>query len=141
MRNTFGAVFFPFVMCVVFWLICRSKSKGKKAAALIMIFATAVELIAALSLMYFDLRGMSSGICKVAGVGGLGLHFMYTGFRGVFGVVTAFAWFITALFSYTFMKDDTNVIRYDICNLLTLGATMGISVSYTHLTLPTKLEV
>lgn len=126
MRNTFGTVSFPFVMCVVFWLICRSKSKGKKAAALIMIFATAVELIAALSLMYFDLHGMSSGIYEVAGVSGLGLHFMYTGFRGVFGVATAFAWFVTALFSYTFMKNDTNVIRYDIFNLLTLGATMGI---------------
>lgn len=126
MRNTFGTVIFPFVMCVVLWLLYRSKSKGKKAAALIMIFATAVELIAALSLMYFDVRGMLSDICEVAGVGGLGLHFIYTGFRGVFGVVTAFAWFVIALFSYTFMKNDTNIIRYDIFNLLTLGATMGI---------------
>ncbi len=126
MRNTFGTVIFPFVMCVVFWLVCRSKSKGKKVAALIMILTTAVELIAALSLMYFDLRGMLSGICEIAGVSSLGLHFMYTGFRGIFGAVTAFAWFMTALFSYTFMKNDINVIRYDIFNLLTLGATMGI---------------
>lgn len=91
-----------------------------------MILASTVELVMALNLMVCDLRGISIDVFDVSGVGGLGLHFMYSGFRGIFGVLTAFAWFVTSLFSYEYMRDDTNVIKYDLFNLLTLGATMGI---------------
>ncbi|MDE7478003.1 MAG: sodium:proton antiporter, partial [Lachnospiraceae bacterium] len=126
MRDVFRAVLFPFIVCVIFWFMLRVKSKDKKIFAWIMIFATAVELGFVLNLMAGDLRGVLSGVFEVPGVGGLGLHFMYSGFRGVFGVLTAFAWFATSLFSYEYMKNDANVIRYDIFNLLTLGATMGI---------------
>lgn len=122
----FTAVLFPFVMCVIVGLLSKVKSKEKKAFALIMILAGAWELVLALYLLICDLRGIEIGVFEVSGVGGLGLHFLYTGFRGIFGVLTAFAWFVTALFSYEYMKNDTNVIRYDLYNLLTLGATMGI---------------
>lgn len=127
MRDTFWVVLFPFVLCVVFWLVSRVKTREKKkACALIMIFACAVELAAALSLLVCDLRGILIDIYDVPGVGGLGLHFMYSGFRGIFGVLTAFAWLVTSLFSYEYMKNDIHVIKYDLFNLLTLGATMGI---------------
>ena len=126
MRETFTAVLFPFVMCVIVGLMSKVKSKKKKTFALIMILAGAWELVLALYLLSCDLRGIGIGVFEVPGVGGLGLHFLYTGFRGIFGVLTAFAWFVTALFSYEYMKNDTNVIRYDLYNLLTLGATMGI---------------
>ncbi|MEZ3479027.1 MAG: sodium:proton antiporter, partial [Lachnospiraceae bacterium] len=126
MRETFTAVLFPFVMCVIVGLMSKVKSKEKKTFALIMILAGAWELVLALYLLSCDLRGIGIGVFEVPGVGGLGLHFLYTGFRGIFGVLTAFAWFVTALFSYEYMKNDTNVIRYDLYNLLTLGATMGI---------------
>ncbi|MDE7273662.1 MAG: complex I subunit 5 family protein [Lachnospiraceae bacterium] len=126
MRDIFWTVLFPFVMCAIFCVVSRGKTKDKrKACALIMIFAGAVELAAALNLIICDLNGFSLG-SSVSGVGGLGLHFMYSGFRGIFGMLTAFAWFVTALFSYGYMKNDPNVIRYDVFNLLTLGATMGI---------------
>lgn len=127
MRDTFWPVLFPFVVCVVLWFVSRVRTKEKKkACALIMIFAGAVELAAALNLMLCDLRGIPIDVFDVPGVGGLGLHFMYSGFRGIFGVLTAFAWLVTSLFSYEYMKNDTNVIRYDLFNLLTFGATMGI---------------
>lgn len=127
MRDTFWTVLFPFVLCVVFWFVSRVKTREKKKAwALIMILASAVELLAALSLVICDLRGIPVDVYDVPGVGGLGLHFMYSGFRGIFGALTAFAWFVTSLFSYEYMKNDTNVIRYDLFYLLTLGATMGI---------------
>lgn len=127
MRDAFWMVLFPFVLFVVFWFVSRVKTREKKkACALIMILAGAVELAAALSLVICDLRGIPVDVCDIPGVGGLGLHFMYSGFRGIFGVLTAFAWFVTALFSYENMKNDTNVIKYDLFNLLTLGATMGI---------------
>lgn len=127
MRDTFWIVLFPFVLCAVFWLVSHVKTREKKkACALIMILASAVELAAALSLVVCDLRGIPMDIYGVPGVGGLGLHFMYSGFRGIFGVLTAFAWLVTSLFSYEYMKNDTHVIKYDLFNLLTLGATMGI---------------
>lgn len=122
----FTAVLFPFVMCAIVGILSKVKSKEKKAFALIMILAGAWELVLALYLLICDLRGIEIGVFEVSGVGGLGLHFLYTGFRGIFGVLTAFAWFVTALFSYEYMKNDTNIIRYDLYNLLTLGATMGI---------------
>lgn len=127
MRDGFWMTLFPFVMCALVWFVSRVRAKDrKKVCALIMILASAVELAAALNLMVCDLRGISVGVFEVPGVGGLGLHFMYSGFRGIFGVLTAFAWFVTALFSYDYMKNDTNVIKYDMFNLMTLGATMGI---------------
>ncbi|MDE6621797.1 MAG: complex I subunit 5 family protein [Lachnospiraceae bacterium] len=126
MRNTLWIVLFPFVVCAVFCIVSRAKTKDKrKACALVMILAGAVELAAALNLIVCDLSGFSLG-STFSDVGGLGLHFMYSGFRGIFGMLTAFAWFVTSLFSYEYMKNDMNVIRYDIFNLLTLGATMGI---------------
>ncbi|MDE7185250.1 MAG: complex I subunit 5 family protein [Lachnospiraceae bacterium] len=126
MRSILTAVLFPFLMYVIVGLVSKVKSKEKKAFALMMILAGAVELVMTLYLMSCDLRGAEIGVFEVSGVGGLGLHFLYTGFRGIFGVLTAFAWFVTALFSYEYMKNDANVIRYDLFNLLTLGATMGI---------------
>lgn len=126
-RNSFWTVLFPFVMCFWVWFVSRVRTKDKKkVCAWIMILASAVELVATLSLVICDLRGISMDIYEIAGTGGLGLHFMYSGFRGIFGVLTAFAWFVTSLFSFDYMKNDTNVIGYDLFNLLTLGATMGI---------------
>lgn len=126
MIGAFWAVLFPFVMSAAVWIMARSRAKDRKGFAAIMVFACAVELAVALGLTLCDLSGVRFGISSIPCVGGLGLHFMYTGFRGVFGVVMAFAWLVTALFSCGYMKNDTNVIRYDIFNLLTLGATMGI---------------
>lgn len=127
MRDSFWMVLYPFVMCAFVWFVSRVRAKDrKKVCALIMILASAVELAAAVNLVLCDLRGGVVGVCELPAVGGLGLHFMYSGFRGIFGVLTAFAWFVTALFSYEYMKNDVNVIKYDIFNLLTLGATMGI---------------
>ena len=127
MIDGFWATLFPFVMCAWVWFVSRVRTKDKKkVCAMILVLASAVELAATLYLMLCDLRGIEIGASGVPGVGGLGLHFMYSGFRGIFGVLTAFAWFVTSLFSYDYMKNDTNVIKYDMFNLLTLGATMGI---------------
>lgn len=127
MRDGFWATLFPFVMCALVWFVSRVRTRDKKkVCAMILVLAGAVELAATLYLMLCDLRGIEIGAYGVPGVGGLGLHFMYSGFRGIFGVLTAFAWFVTSLFSYDYMKNDTNVIKYDFFNLLTLGATMGI---------------
>lgn len=126
MVDVLNVVLFPFVMCMIFWFISWVRSKDQKALVWIMILTSAAELVWALGLMISDLNGSSPGVTQLPDVGGLGLHFIYSGFRGIFGVLTAFAWFMTALFSHEYMRNDENIVRYDIFNLLTLGATMGI---------------
>ena len=83
-RNSFWTVLFPFVMCFWVWFVSRVRTKDKKkVCAWIMILASAVELVATLSLVICDLRGISMDVYEIAGTGGLGLHFMYSGFRGI----------------------------------------------------------
>jgi len=131
MRDVGNTVLFPFVMCLIVWFVSRVKAKdknrNKKFLAWVMVFVSAVELALALGLTVSDLTGgLQGSLFELPGVGGLGLGFMYSGFRGIFGVATAFAWLVTALFSFAYMKNDPNGRRYDLFNLLTLGATMSI---------------
>ncbi len=103
-----------------------------------MLVISAVELAVVLCYLLCDWGFFGSGFFAAeiyVGVSGLGLHFIYTGFRGVFAVITAFAWFVTFLYAKEFMKNDTRVIRYDFFNLLTLGATMGIFYAADFFTL------
>jgi hydrogenase-4 component B len=60
------------------------------------------------------------------GIGGLGISFMYTGFRGIWGLLTVFAWIVTFLYSIEFMKNDKKFVRYFCFNIATLLATLGI---------------
>ncbi len=121
------AILLPIVSGVIIYLAnIISKSDVNGTARLYMVVVSAIELIAVLYLMISDINGSVVNRTLVAGVGGLGLSFMYTGFRGIFSVLTAFAWLMTFLYSVEFMKDDTRAVRYDFFNMLTLGATMGI---------------
>lgn len=125
------AVFFPFIAAFLVWLV----SKKKAFSANIMIIISVVELIATNFMLVSDMTGGVVQNLALSGVGGLGISFKYIGFKGVFGVLTAVAWFVTFLFSKEYMKNDTNVIRYDIFNLMTLGATMGIFYAADFFTL------
>lgn len=60
---------------------------------------------------------------------GLGLNFVMDGFRSVYGLVAAFMWLMTALFSPDYFKHYRNRGRYDFFFLMTLGATMGVFLS------------
>lgn len=69
------------------------------------------------------------------------LSFVYSGFQGIFGILTVFAWFAAFLFSIEYMKNDIHVIRYYIFNLLTLGATLGIFFAEDLFTLFVFFEI
>lgn len=129
MNGIIFAVIFPFIAAVLCRLLFhkRESGSGYNIPAVVMILVSVVEAGAVAYPLVENLSGMELGrYVSITGVGGLGLHFLYTGFRGIFGALTAFAWFVTFLFSREYMKNDTNVIRYDFFNLMTLGATMGI---------------
>ena len=125
----FYAVFFPFIAGIIVWFLFKNKVQNKDRSNLsnAMIGIGIAELVMNICLLVFDLSGSMNDIEQsLYGVGGLGLGFVYSGFRSIFAVLTAFAWFVTFLFSKEYMKDDINAVRYDLFNLLTLGAAMGI---------------
>ena len=95
------AVIFPFVIGMLLWFVFRSRkpAQGTGIPAVCVILAAAVELAVVLVLLIRNLNGETFGMVTLAGVGGQGLHFLYTGFRGSFAVLTAFSWFVTLLFS------------------------------------------
>ena len=121
-------IIFPFIAGMILWMVFRNKStdKSKSILAVSMIVISLIELAAAGYLVLCDVRGMTPELYHLTGVCGLGLHFRYTAFRGVLGVLSAAAWFVTFLFSIDYMKKDANILRYDFFNLLTLSAVFGV---------------
>ncbi len=135
MNGIIFAVLFPFAAAVLCWFLFRNRKGKNDIAAVTMLLVSAVETAAVTVPLLKNITGTQFDMVTIAGVGGLGLHFMYSGFRGVFGVLTALAWFVTFLFSKEYMADDEKVVRYDFFNLLTLGATMGIFYAADFFTL------
>ena len=63
------------------------------------------------------------------GICGLGLHFCLDGFRGVYGIVAAFMWMMTLLFSREYLGHEKHLGRYYFFQLVTLNATLGVFLS------------
>lgn len=137
MNSIIFAVIFPFIAAVVCWFLFRGRESGGRynIPAIVMILVSVTETGAVLYPLLCNITGIQLDMAAIEGAGGLGLHFLYTGFRGVFGMLTALAWFVTFLFSREYMQSDAKVIRYDFFNLLTLGATMGIFYAADFFTL------
>ena len=72
--------------------------------------------------------GMGSGLF-VPGICGMGLHFCLDGFRMVYGLVAAFMWMMTLLFSGEYLSHEEHLGRYYFFQLVTLSATLGVFLS------------
>lgn len=73
-------------------------------------------------------QGMGSEV-YAPGICGLGLHFCLDGFRGVYGIVAAFMWMMTLLFSREYLGHEKHLGRYYFFQLVTLNATLGVFLS------------
>lgn len=60
---------------------------------------------------------------------GMGLHFTLDGFRALYGMIAAFMWFMSTLFSKEYLSHYRNRNRYYLFLLVTLGATEGVFFS------------
>ena len=60
---------------------------------------------------------------------GMGLHFCLDGFRAVYGLVAAFMWMMTLLFSREYLAHEHHLGRYYFFQLVTLMATLGVFLS------------
>ncbi|MBO5094015.1 MAG: NADH dehydrogenase [Lachnospiraceae bacterium] len=60
---------------------------------------------------------------------GMGLQLTLDGFRVLYGLIAAFMWMMTTVFSKEYLKSYRNRNRYYMFVLLTLGATVGVFLS------------
>ena len=94
-------------------------------------FVTGVTFAFAL---YIFVRTLMSGsietmIIEIPYICGMGLHFTVDGFRAMYGMIAAFMWFTSTLFSEEYFAHYRNRNRYYLFLLLTLGATEGVFLS------------
>ena len=92
---------------------------------------TGMTFVLALSLF---VKTLASGlaetmIIEIPYICGMGLHFTTDGFRAMYGVIAAFMWFTSTLFSEEYFAHYRNRNRYYLFLLLTLGATEGVFLS------------
>lgn len=66
---------------------------------------------------------------RIPGFCGLGIHFAIDGFRVLYGLIAAFMWMMSTVFSKEYFIHYRNRNRYYFFLLVTLGATMGVFLS------------
>ena len=96
MNTTIFAVIFPLLAAFAVWLIFRNKRSDsyRSVLAVVMIVISVIELAIVICYLLCDLGFFGSKSFAVeyyVGVSGLGLHFTYTGFRGIFAVIRRLA--------------------------------------------------
>ncbi|MCF0133206.1 MAG: sodium:proton antiporter [Blautia sp.] len=111
---------------IVSYLIGRKDKKMRDYA--VSAFAI-LEFILLAALFLLSNGAQKQMIFDVHGFCGLGLHFETNGFRIVYGIIAAFMWMMTLLFSQEYFGHYRNRNRYYLFQLITLGATEGVFLS------------
>ena len=121
-------VFMPMAAAIASYITGRfSKNIRNYFAQLV----TGVTFVFALSLFIKTLTSGSADtmIVEIPYICGMGLHFTADGFRAMYGMIAAFMWFTSTLFSEEYFAHYRNRNRYYLFLLLTLGATEGVFLS------------
>ncbi len=122
-----GGVLFPMVSAIACYLSGR---KNKNIRDLLADVATGIECLLFLFLLiYVITKGDYSMVVKIPEVCGMGLSFALDGFRSLYGLIAAFMWFMSTLFSKEYFSHYRNRNRYYLFLLLTLGAVEGVFLS------------
>lgn len=119
------AIVLPLAGAVLSCFVNRAEKSRKYLAAGAIVF-TAAELLLWVCIAILSPLG---AVVKLAGLGGLGLSFTLDGFRLIQGVLAAFLWFGTGIFSKEYMQKRNHTGRYYLFFLLTQGAVMGVFLS------------
>ena len=136
----YSLVFMPMAGAVLSYLVGRRSKKGRDlvvSAVTVLEFGAALWLAVAACTAETVLRGNaetsvigSAGTWAIIpGVCGMGLSFTTDGFRGIYCVIAAFMWMVTALFSSEYFGHYRNRNRYYLFQLVTLGATEAVFLS------------
>lgn len=120
----FLAVLLPFVAAVVSAAVGK---KNENACGVISVLACAATLaLTVLCAVFAYGESFSLSVC--------GFSFKFGDFHAVYGIISAFMWFCSALLSPQYFKGHHKLSRYNFFLLLTLGATMGVFLSADLLT-------
>lgn len=120
-------VFLPMVSAILCYLLGRFHKEVRSRFADVI---TGITFALSLYLLIQVLTAGTSGILvEIPYVCGMGLHFTIDGFRAVYGMIAAFMWFMSTLFSKEYFAHYRNRNRYYLFLLLTLGATEGVFLS------------
>ncbi|MBR5047994.1 MAG: sodium:proton antiporter, partial [Eubacterium sp.] len=123
------------LFCLVFWPMAGAflsyliGKKNKKGRDLFADFVVVLECLIMVVLLVHVLR--NSGTIQFAWEGFclLGIHLELDGFRVLYGLIAAFMWMMTTIFSREYFRHHHNRNRYYLFTLLTFGATMGVFLS------------
>lgn len=119
-------VLMPIVGGIVCYIIGR---RNKVVRNYFAIFITFFEVIVMISIFKYQnsyFLWNNFGISKI--------YFIIDGFRLVYGLIAAFMWLCTTIFSHEYFKHYRNRNRYYLFTLITLGATMGVLFSADFIT-------
>src|SRR5699024_7669590 len=123
-------IFFPIIGGFISYIIGRFNKKARNYFAVVIAMIEFVVIIA-LSPYLTNREGAAVHWFNFAG---LGLNFTIDGFRYIYGIVTAFMWLGTTMFSVEYFKSYRNRNRYYLFMLMTLGATLGVLFSVDLIT-------
>ncbi|MCL2377084.1 MAG: sodium:proton antiporter [Defluviitaleaceae bacterium] len=118
-------VFWPIIGAVLSYIIGRYNKTLRDHFAIFVTITTFLGMVAMAFLAsntnppYFEWRAFM----------GFRIYFRLDGFRAIYGVITAFMWMMTTLFSKEYFAHYRNRNRYYFFSLITFGGTMGVFLS------------
>ena len=118
-------ILFPMAGAILSYLVGRKNKKARDMAAVCV--ATA-EFIIAVALLVGVCQGKTYSF-YLPDFCFMGISLELDGFRALYGLLAAFMWFVTTIFSTDYQKHHHNRNRYYLFFLLTLGATIGVFLS------------
>ena len=123
----YSTIFGPMAAAILCYVIGRfGKDMRSRFADVVTGVAFGIFLYLFLRTQVQDTTG---GLATIPYICGMGLHFTLDGFRAMYGMIAAFMWFMSTLFSKEYLSHYHNRNRYYLFLLLTLGATEGVFLS------------
>lgn len=120
-------VFMPMAAAIIGYIIGRFQKDVRSY------FADIVTGITFMLSLYVFIQTLLQStpeiLVEIPYICGMGLHFTLDGFRAMYGMIAAFMWFMSTLFSKEYFAHYRNCNRYYLFLLLTLGATEGVFLS------------
>ena len=115
----------PMAAGIIAYMIGRVNRKARDyfADAVTVLEIGLLAFLSYQSLNGVDISYSASELC------GLGVNLKLDGFRVVYGLVAAFMWLCTTVFSRQYMEHYPRTDRYYMFFLITLGATVGVFLS------------
>ncbi len=102
------------------------KKNSWKGVRDLLVALVGVTEFALMCILTYAGRGLTLYIPEICG---MGLRFCLDGFRSVYGLVAAFMWMMTLLFSREYLAHEEHLGRYYFFQLITLSATLGVFLS------------